>query len=1226
MAVAHLSLGQVAVHWNGGAVNTEFKFDVLLSHSALDNLRVRRLAQRLRSAGLRVWFDEWCIQPGDDIYLEFERGLDRSRALVLCLSPAALISDWARLERSTLPFCDPTNVGRFLIPVILENCKLPDNLLQHRYVDYRKDTKFAFGHLLGAVRRTLLKATSPDFLDSGKHRAKRAKKEKQHRVKTTSRASNGILENKRLLLKLRGHTAPIEALAWSHDGRILASSSRDGTIRLWDAETGRCLHALGNRTASFRCVAFSPVISSAQIAGANEDGSVFLWDVHTGRTLWSVSERDGNILAIAWSPDGKFLTVGGVDGAISIIEIPSGKIVETNASIGRQHWTFSMAWSPDGSAFAFGTQDDRKSVVLYSPERRKKMWAFGAREIANYVLGICWSPQKNLIACGFQDGTIRIIDAEKGHLLRQLEWHSGMVTAVSFSNDGDFLASLSDNDEVCIWRCDVWERVDNFLERCDSSRGTTALAFHPSESVLATIGSGSTKGRLLPEVHIWKFDFSTLQKCGAGAHYVNAKVVLVGDTGVGKSGLSVVLNQQPYKETDSTAGRHVGIFDSREVPVNGGVTQTRETLLWDLAGQPGYRVIHQLHLNEVAVALVIFDARSEIDPLAGVRHWERALRLAQQRQGADAVPMKKFLVSARNDRGTVSVSKERLQSVMAEFGFDEYFETSAKEGWKIAELRAAIEQAIPWERLPEVSSSQLFADIKSFLLDVKDTGRLLAQTTQIFEEFARQLPPPETQVASRRKQFDTCIGRLENRDLIRRLTFGGYVLLQPELLDAYGSAMVNAAREEPDGLGSLAEEVALAGSFFIPKEQRVSDSGQEQLLLHATVEELVRHDLALRESADDGRYLVFPSQFNRDYEDAPEPKGKAVAITFDGPVQSLYSTLVVRLGHSGLFTTGRAEMWRNAAVFAAKSGGTCGLFLQEFMEGRGRLILFFPDDQSSAETRFHFEEFALAHAKRRALEQTVELVRFFVCIGCGDPVPETYVKRLREKGKRVFECPCGGTVSLAEPMERIHFQSKVEAMERSADRQRDFDAFVVSAKGETSTTSFQSWAGGAQVTLAIVFTDIVGSTALGEKIRDEAMNEVRRAHFVRGRILIEQFEGRAIKTIGDSFMVAFKNACAALDYARAFQADTGHRQVRIRAGIHIGPMHVEEGDVFGGTVNFAARVVGAIQGAEIWLSDRAKEDVDRVGAAQHRSLAWQRHEGVAMKGFTGKWTLWAVGT
>ena len=768
-----------------------------------------------------------------------------------------------------------------------------------------------------------------------------------------------------------------------------------------------------------------------------------------------------------------------------------------------------------------------------------------------------------------------------------------------------------------------------------ASSYSAGLAFHPHLPLLATVGSDpgtpEDEDRALIKslrdrvIHVWELDLAVLlgRVAEPSAHYVNSKVVSVGDTGVGKTGLSLVLNNQPYKETDSTAGRHVWTLDSREVEVGGNVTQTRETLLWDLAGQPGYRVIHQLHLNEVAVALVVFDARSETDPLAGVRHWERALRLAQQRQGTSGAPMKKFLVSARNDRGGVSIGEERLQAVLKEFGFDGYFKTSAKEGWQVKELRAAIEQAIAWEDLPEVSSSQLFADIKSFLLEVKKTGRLLAPASDLYDAFARHHPDTAAKVANLRDQFDTCIGRLENRDLIRRLTFGGYVLLQPELLDAYASAMVNTAKEEPDGLGSLAEEIALAGKFFVPEDQKVTDPGQEQLLLHATVEELVLHDLALRENADDGRYLVFPSQFNRDYEDAPEPKGKALTITFDGPVQSLYSTLAVRLGHSGLFATRRAEMWRNAAVFTAKAGGKCGLFLHEFAEARGRLILFF-DEHASEETRFHFEEFVLAHANRRALDGTVELVRFFVCLKCSEPVPDAYVKMLRAKRTKTFKCPCGGKVSLAEPKERIQFPSQVEAMDKSADRQRDFDAFVMSAKGETSTTRFQKWAGGKRVTLAIVFTDVVGSTALGEEIRDEAMNEVRRAHFAQSRKLIGQFQGREIKTIGDSFMAAFKSVDAALDYALALQGNTGRPQVQVRAGIHIGPMHVEEGDVFGGTVNFAARVIGAIKDAEIWLSERAKEDIDRLGATRHKRLRWERHDGVAMKGFPGVFTLWSL--
>jgi len=622
----------------------------------------------------------------------------------------------------------------------------------------------------------------------------------------------------------------------------------------------------------------------------------------------------------------------------------------------------------------------------------------------------------------------------------------------------------------------------------------------------------------------------------------------------------------------------------------------------------------------------VFDARSETDPLAGVRHWERALRLAQQRQGSP-VPMKKLLVSARNDRGTVSVSKERLEALLKEFEFDGYFETSAKEGWQIKELRQAIDAGIPWNDLPEVSSSILFANIKSFLLKAKKTGRLVAPAGQLYDDFARAHPKVVNTEPNLTDQFETCIGRLENRDLIRRLSFGGYVLLQPELLDAYASAMVNAAKEEPDGLGSIAEDAAVAGQFYVPKEQKIPDRGQEQLLLHAMVEELARHDLALRENAADGRYLVFPSQFNRDYEAAPEPKGKALAITFGGPVQSLSSTMAVRLGHSGLFTTGRAEMWRNAAVFTAKAGGKCGLYLHEFEDARGRLVIFYDQhegQQPSNETRFHFEEFVLSHAERHSLHGTVDLVRFFVCANCGNPVPDNYVKMLRDQGQRVFDCPCRAKVSLEEPKERLRFASKVAAMERSADRQRDFEMFVESARGETTTPGFTEWAGDDRVTLAIVFTDVVGSTALGEELKDASMNELRREHFEQSRKLIEQCKGREIKTIGDSFMAAFRSVEKALSYSMALQLNPGHAKVQVRAGIHIGPMTVEENDVFGGTVNFAARVVSAIKGPEIWLSERAKEDLDGGGAKQHSNLKWTRKDGVEMKGFNGTFTLWSL--
>ena len=129
-----------------------FKYDVFLSHNAKDKPRVQALAKQLKDAGLRVWFDEWVIKPGDDIYLAIERGLEATRVQVLCLSPAALGSDWVTLERNTVLFRDPTNQGRRFIPLLLTDCDLPDALKRFKYVDYREETEAALNEMLTACR------------------------------------------------------------------------------------------------------------------------------------------------------------------------------------------------------------------------------------------------------------------------------------------------------------------------------------------------------------------------------------------------------------------------------------------------------------------------------------------------------------------------------------------------------------------------------------------------------------------------------------------------------------------------------------------------------------------------------------------------------------------------------------------------------------------------------------------------------------------------------------------------------------------------------------------------------------------------------------------------------------------------------------------------------------------------------------------------------------------
>jgi hypothetical protein len=94
----------------------EFPYDVFLSHSSKDKNIIRPLADRLKKDGVKVWFDEWEIRPGDSIPAKIEEGLEHSRVLVLCMSANAFGSDWAQLEEGTFRFRDPLNKERRFLP------------------------------------------------------------------------------------------------------------------------------------------------------------------------------------------------------------------------------------------------------------------------------------------------------------------------------------------------------------------------------------------------------------------------------------------------------------------------------------------------------------------------------------------------------------------------------------------------------------------------------------------------------------------------------------------------------------------------------------------------------------------------------------------------------------------------------------------------------------------------------------------------------------------------------------------------------------------------------------------------------------------------------------------------------------------------------------------------------------------------------------------------------
>lgn len=163
---------------------------------------------------------------------------------------------------------------------------------------------------------------------------------------------------------------------------------------------------------------------------------------------------------------------------------------------------------------------------------------------------------------------------------------------------------------------------------------------------------------------------------------------------------------------------------------------------------------------------------------------------------------------------------------------------------------------------------------------------------------------------------------------------------------------------------------------------------------------------------------------------------------------------------------------------------------------------------------------------------------------------------------------------------------------------------------ESSETSrpatLEQWAAtpsGGLTQLTVVFTDIIKSTALSNAMGDKRWVEMLTKHFDHCRSLMRQYKCYEIKTIGDSFMVAFHNAFDALNFAIAFLNNTGDEQIKIRAGIHAGAARIIGNDLSGGMVNYAARLIKWHKEEGIGLSDAAKEQIeDEIGRNEARHL------------------------